>query len=89
MPRKVVVGHWEDKNVHIEIGTWNRAAAAALQMQHTRIARFGDNMRDMAVTEGNKVSAQIDLGFSVHGFGVGDLVHAIDQVDEAAIGSQV
>lgn len=72
--RKVVVGHWQEKNVHTQIDTWARAAAAWHDAQGGKIARFGDNMRDVAVTEGDKVAAQMHLGFSVYGFGVGDLV---------------
>jgi L-arabinose isomerase len=76
--RKVVVGHWGDDGVQAEIGTWVRAACAWADWQGARVARFGDNMRDVAVTEGDKVEAQIQLGYDVYGYGVGDLVKSIN-----------
>jgi L-arabinose isomerase len=76
--RKVVVGHWQDEDVQSELGAWARAAAAWADWQGAKIARFGDNMRDVAVTEGDKVEAQIKLGYSVNGYGVGDLVKAVN-----------
>jgi hypothetical protein len=65
LDRKVVVGYWQDQDVHAAIGTWARAACAWADWQGAKIARFGDNMREVAVTEGDKVEAQIRLGFSV------------------------
>jgi L-arabinose isomerase len=85
LDRKVVVGHFQDPSVAADIGTWARAACAIDDSRQCRIARFGDNMRDVAVTEGNKVSAQIRFGYEVHGFGVGDLVASVTAVEEAAI----
>jgi L-arabinose isomerase len=85
LKRKIVVGHWKDAYVHSEIGAWMRAACAWHDAQHLKVARFGDNMRNVAVTEGNKVNAQIDLGYTVNGYGVGDLVQCIQQVTEAEI----
>jgi L-arabinose isomerase len=83
--RKVVVGFWQDDDVHASLGVWVRAAAAWHDAQDCRVARFGDNMREVAVTEGDKVAAQIQLGYSVYGFGVGDLVTAVNQVAETDI----
>src|SRR6266496_1489615 len=83
--RKVVVGHWSDETVQCEIGTWVRAACAWADWQGARVARFGDNMRDVAVTEGDKVEAQIRLGYDVYGYGVGDLVKHVDSVMEAEV----
>jgi L-arabinose isomerase len=83
--RKVVVGHWQDHRVHQELGTWGRAAAARLDAQSAKIARLGDNMRDVAVTEGDKVAAQIDLGFTVNGYGVGNLVAVVEEVGDAEV----
>jgi L-arabinose isomerase len=80
--RKVIVGHWQDESVHEKLGVWMRAACARYDAQKGKIARFGDNMRDVAVTEGDKVEAQMKLGYSVNGFGVGDLVASIDQVSD-------
>ncbi|HDR88840.1 MAG TPA: L-arabinose isomerase [Bacteroidetes bacterium] len=83
--RKVVAGHWKDEKALLRIGTWARAAVAFDDARKLRIARFGDNMRDVAVTEGNKVSAHIRLHYSVHGYGVGDLVKEVEQVEDAAV----
>lgn len=83
--RKVVVGHWQDEAVQSEIGDWTRAACAWADWQGARIARFGDNMRDVAVTEGDKVEAQIRLGYAVLGYGVGDLVQAVNQAPEDSV----
>jgi L-arabinose isomerase len=83
--RKVVVGHWGDDGVQNDIGTWVRAACAWADWQGARVARFGDNMRDVAVTEGDKVEAQIQLGYDVYGYGVGELVKAINEASDADI----
>ncbi len=83
--RKTVVGHWHDPAVVSRVGTWTRAAAGWNEAQSLQVARFGDNMRDVAVTEGDKVEAQIRLGVSVNGYGVGDLVAAIAEVPEADV----
>ncbi len=85
LERKVVVGHWQDEDVQLELGVWSRAAAAWADWQGGKIARFGDNMRDVAVTEGDKVEAQIKLGYEVHGYGVGDLVKVVHEVSDAEI----
>jgi L-arabinose isomerase len=74
--RKVVVGHWQDDDVQARVGAWARAAAAWHDSQRLKIARFGDNMREVAVTEGDKVEAQARFGYSVNGFGIGDLACA-------------
>jgi len=80
--RKVVVGHWEDQGIVDSIAVWSRAAAAFSDSFNMKVARFGDNMRDVAVTEGNKVSAQMKMGYSVSGFGVGDLVATVNEVSD-------
>jgi L-arabinose isomerase len=85
LKRKVIVGFWQDTAVHAELGAWIRAACAWHDAQHLRIARLGDNMRNVAVTEGNKVSAEIKLGYSVNGYGVGELVRRVQQVTDAEI----
>jgi L-arabinose isomerase len=85
LERKVVAGHWRDAAVHERIGAWSRAAAAWRDWQGARFVRFGDNMREVAVTEGDKVSAQARFGYSVNGHGVGDLVQCVS----AATGAQV
>ena len=83
--RKVVVGHWQDKDVQSSLGVWARAACGWYDSQNCRIARFGDNMRDVAVTEGDKVAAQIQLGYNVFGYGMGDLVTAVNQISDSEI----
>ncbi len=83
--RKVLVGHWKDEAIRDRVGIWARVAVAWHDWQNGKVARFGDNMREVAVTEGDKVEAQIRFGFSVSGFGIGDLVRAIKEVDEAEV----
>jgi len=83
--RKVVVGHWQDAEVQASLGTWARAACAWYDLQGAKIARFGDNMREVAVTEGDKVEAQRRLGYAVYGYGIGDLVKVVNQVTDAEI----
>lgn len=83
--RKVIVGYWQDDDVQDELATWLRAAAAWHDAQGAKIARFGDNMREVAVTEGDKVEAQLRLGYSVNGYGVGELVDYVEKVTEAEI----
>jgi L-arabinose isomerase len=83
--RKTVVGHWSDRLVQERIGLWVRAACGWQEAQRLRIARFGDNMRDVAVTEGDKVGAQITLGASVNGYGVDGLSDAVEHAREAAV----
>jgi L-arabinose isomerase len=83
--RKTVVGHWRDPQVAARIGTWARAAAGWREAQELRVARFGDNMRDVAVTEGDKVEAQIRLGVSVNGYGLTALADAIAGVAEVDV----
>ena len=82
----MVVGHWQDAGcASRSIGDWIRAACAWADWQSAKIARFGDNMRDVAVTEGDKVEAQIRLGYDVYGYGVGDLVKSVKEASEAEV----
>lgn len=83
--RTVVVGHWKDKEVHSELENWIRAALGWHESNGLKVARLGDNMRDVAVTEGNKVSGRIQFGWTVAGFGVGDLVKLVNEVSEKDI----
>ncbi len=83
--RKTVVGHWRDPQVAARIGTWARAAAGWREAQQLRVARFGDNMREVAVTEGDKVEAQIRLGVAVNGYGVDLLADAVAAVSDAEV----
>ena len=89
LDRKVIVGHWQDEDVQSSLGTWTRAAAAWADWQGAKVARFGDNMRNVAVTEGDKVEAQMRLGYAVHGYGVGDLVKAVNDVSDADVDKTV
>ncbi len=83
--RKVVVGHWQAGDVQARLGAWARAACAWHDAQGAKIARFGDNMRQVAVTEGDKVEAQMRFGYAVNGYGVGDLVKVVNEVTEAEV----
>ncbi len=83
--RKVVVGHWQDEAVQDRVATWLRAAAAWHDSQGMRIARFGDNMRQVAVTEGDKVEAQRRFGYAVDGYGLGDLAAHVEAAGEGAV----
>ena len=83
--RKVVAGFWRDEDVQDQVSAWTRVAAAWHDWQNAKFCRFGDNMREVAVTEGDKVAAQMKFGFSVNGYGVGDLVGAINKVSDSEI----
>lgn len=83
--RKVVVGQWQDAEVLQKIEIWARAAMGWHEMQHMKVARIGDNMREVAVTEGDKVAAQISFGMAVNGYGVGDVVKFVDQVPDDSV----
>ena len=85
MRRKVVVGHWRDEAVQGQIGVWARAVAAWQETASMKVARIGDNMRAVAVTEGDKVAAQVQFGYQVNGYGVGDLAAVVNQVSDAEI----
>lgn len=87
--RKVVTGHWQEKKVHEKINCWCRAAAAWHDLQNADFVRFGDNMRQVAVTEGDKVEAQIKFGYSVNTFGVGDLAAQIKAVKNKEVDNLV
>jgi len=87
--RKVVVGHWAQEAVQVEIDDWIRAAMGRAEARTLKVARFGDNMRQVAVTEGDKVSAQIKFGFEVHAFGLGDLAAACSEISDADIAAQL
>jgi L-arabinose isomerase len=83
--RKVVVGHWQDPEVLQRLNVWMRAASGWHDMQGARFCRFGDNMRQVAVTEGDKVEAEIRFGYSVNGYGMGDLVKVVQEVSDEEI----
>ena len=83
--RKVIVGHWQQEHVVEGLGQWARVAAGRHDLKGARFARFGDNMREVAVTDGDKVAAEMTFGFSVNTYAVGDLVAVINQVSDAEI----
>ncbi|MBB6126320.1 L-arabinose isomerase [Mucilaginibacter lappiensis] len=87
--RKVVVGHWQDPEVLSQIEAWTRAAAGWYDWQGAKFVRFGDNMRFVAVTDGDKVEAELKFGFSVNTYGIGDLVAVINAVIEADINTLI
>jgi L-arabinose isomerase len=89
LERKVVVGHWQDPSVLERINVWSRAAAAYADWQGAKFARFGDNMRQVAVTEGDKVAAEMQFGYAVNGYGIGDLTQEIEAVSDAAVDALV
>jgi len=85
--RKIVVGHWKEKSVQQKISVWMRAAMAVYESKHLKICRFGDNMRDVAVTEGDKVEAQKVFGWQINYHGLGDLVESINTCSTAEVES--
>jgi L-arabinose isomerase len=85
MNRKVVVGHWQDAQVLEQINGWARVAAGWFDWQGAKFARFGDNMRYVAVTDGDKVEAELKFGFSVNTYGIGDLVKVINAISDAEV----
>lgn len=85
LPRRVVVGHWSDPQAQKEIGAWVRVTRGWHDLQGARFARFGDNMREVSVTEGDKVAAEARFGFGVNGYGVGDLVKVINEISDAEV----
>jgi L-arabinose isomerase len=89
LPRKVVVGYWEDAAVQKKMAGWMRTAYGVLASRKVKIARFSDNMRDVAVTEGDKVETQIKFGWSVNTYPVGELVTYIDKVTETEIDARM
>lgn len=89
LARKVVVGFWNDRNTIAEIAAWTRAALGWHESQHLKVARFGDNMRNVAVTEGDKVEAQRVFGYTVSGFGIGDLTDRMAAFTDAEVNTLV
>ena len=87
LSRKIVVGYWQDTHVLNKIGAWQRSAAGYAESKALKIIRFGDNMRHVAVTEGDKVEAQIKFGWQVNTIGTGELVNEINSVTETDVAS--
>lgn len=85
--RKVIVGHWQNESVKKDISDWMNIAAAVTEGPNIRVARFGDNMRNVAVTDGDKVEAQIKFGWVVDYYGIGDLVEEMNAITEEQVES--
>jgi L-arabinose isomerase len=85
LPRKIAVGYWEEEKVQNKIGNWMRSAIGVAASSKLKVVRFGDNMRQVAVTEGDKVEAQIKLGWQVNTHGIGDLVEEIKKVTDSEV----
>ncbi|MCQ6560747.1 L-arabinose isomerase [Paenibacillus mendelii] len=83
--RKIIAGHWKDGKARERIGSWMKTAAGCTESQTIKIARFGDNMRYVAVTEGDKVEGQIRFGWSVNGYSIGDLAERVQAVSEGQV----
>nr|WP_325229693.1 L-arabinose isomerase [uncultured Oscillibacter sp.] len=88
-PRKVIAGFWQDGDVQTRIGSWMKAAVGVSVSKSMKVMRFGDNMREVAVTEGDKVEVQAKLGWQVNTWAVGDLVKAMEEVTEAEVNAQM
>ena len=87
IPRKVIAGYWKDDSVISRIGAWMRVAVGVAVSRELKVMRFGDNMREVAVTEGDKVEVQAKLGWQVNTWGVGDLVKEMSLVSDQMIDS--
>ena len=85
MPRKVIAGYWKDETVQKRLGSWMRAAVGVAFSKGLKVMRFGDNMREVAVTEGDKVEVQTKLGWQVNTWATGDLVKVMNAVTEEEI----
>lgn len=89
LKQKVVAGYWQDTNVIGKIDIWMRAAVGAMESRKLRVLRISDNMRNVAVTDGDKIEAQIKLGWQVDHYGVGDIINLVNDVDESEIDAQM
>ncbi|MFK7692125.1 L-arabinose isomerase [Paenibacillus sp. HJGM_3] len=85
LARKVIAGYWGSREVQDRLASWMRTAAAVTDSRQLKVARFGDNMREVAVTEGDKVEAQLKFGWAVNGYGIGDLVERMRAVSDADV----
>ena len=85
MPRKIIAGYWQDEAVQKRLGNWMKAAVGVAVSKELKVMRFGDNMREVAVTEGDKVEVQTKLGWQVNTWAVGDLVKVMNEVTDAEI----
>jgi len=89
MERKVVVGHWNDDKVKERIGSWMRTAVGIIESSHIRVMRVADNMRNVAVTEGDKVEAQLKFGWEIDAYPVNEIAESVDAVSQADVDTLV
>ena len=89
LKQKVVAGYWKDETFQNKMGVWMRAAVGAAESRKLRVLRISDNMRNVAVTDGDKIEAQIKLGWQVDHYGVGDIIKLVDAVTEDEIDAQM
>src|SRR5659263_325837 len=89
LPRKVISGHWSNAEIRGRIAGWMRSAAGVAESRKLKVMRIGDNMREVAVTEGDKVEVQIKLGWQVNGWGISDLTDVMDKVTAGQIDAQM
>ena len=89
MKQKVIAGYWKDEKFQNKMGIWMRAAVGAIESRKLRVLRISDNMRNVAVTDGDKIEAQIKLGWQVDHYGVGDIIKMVDAVTEEEIDAQM
>ena len=87
--QKTIAGHWQDARFRERVGSWMRAAVGAYESRRLRVLRISDNMREVAVTEGDKVEAHIKFGWQVDHYGVEDIINEVDKVTEAEIDAQM
>ena len=87
--RKVIVGHWASESVQRQLGSWMRTAIGVIESSHVRVCRFGDNMNNVAVTEGDKVEAQIKFGWEIDHYCVNDVVEYVDAVPQGEVNALV
>ncbi len=87
--RKVVVGHWSDENLQKRIGSWMRTAVGVMESSHIRVVRVGDNMRDVAVTEGDKVEAEVKFGWEIDAYNITDVAEYVQAVTPAEVDALV
>ena len=83
IPRKVVVGHWTEKEVQEKLASWQRTAVVIIESSHIRVMRVADNMRNVAVTEGDKVEAQLKFGWEVDAYPVNEIAESVAAVSES------
>ena len=89
LKQKAVAGYWKDEALQDKIGTWMRAAVGAMESRKLRVLRISDNMRNVAVTDGDKIEAQIKLGWQVDHYGVGDIIKLVNAVTDDEIDAQM